>query len=91
MLARVRAIGKDLYRVEAFLTTDLGPQWVTVDETWHEDLALELREYVRYSASTRWVARKVRIFEAARRAAQEHPTENTTEEAAGYRQHFDND
>lgn len=72
MLARVTTLGKDIYQVEAFVTTELGPQWVIVAETRHLSEALELREYIRYYATTRWVARKRRYFEAARRAANEH-------------------
>ena len=72
MLAIVRTIGKDIYRVEAFVMTSNGPQWLPVGETKHENLALELREYVRYHATRRWIARKVKTFEAAQRAAQDN-------------------
>ena len=72
MLAIVRTIGKDLYRVEAFVMTSNGPQWLPVGETKHENLALELREYVRYHATRRWIARKIKTFEAAQRAAQDN-------------------
>ena len=72
MLAIVRTIGKNLYRVEAFVMTSNGPQWLPVGETKHENLALELREYVRYHATRRWIARKIKTFEAAQRAAQDN-------------------
>ena len=72
MLSRVRTIGKDLYRVEAFVMTSNGPQWLPVGETKHENLALELREYVRYHATRRWIARKNQYFEAAKRTAQDN-------------------
>ena len=87
MLARVKKEG-NIYKVEAFVTTELGPQWVTVDETRHEDLALELREYIRYYATTRWLARKKKYFKAAKRAAHEQAA---AQEVPGYWQHFDND
>lgn len=72
MLAIVRTVGKDLYRVEAFVMTSNGPQWLPVGETKHENLALELREYVRYHATRRWIARKIKTFEAAQRTAQDN-------------------
>lgn len=72
MLARVTTLGRDLYQVEAFVSTELGPQWVIVGETRHLSEALELRENIRYYATTRWLARKRKYFEAARRAAHEH-------------------
>ena len=72
MLAIVRTIGKDIYRVEAFVMTSNGPQWLTVGETKHENLALELREYVRYHATRRWIARRNKNFEAAKRTAQDN-------------------
>jgi hypothetical protein len=72
MLARVTAHGKDLYQVEAFVTTELGPQWVTIGETRHESEALELKEYIKYYATTRWLAHKKKYYEAAKRAAHEH-------------------
>ena len=67
MLAIVRTIGKDLYQVEAFVMTNNGPQWLPIAETKHKDLALELKEYVKYHASRRWIARKNKYFEAAKR------------------------
>ena len=72
MLAIVRTIVKDLYQVEAFVMTSNGPQWLPVGETKHKDLALELREYVRYHATRRWVIRKNKYYEAAKRAAQDN-------------------
>ena len=72
MLAIVRTIGKDLYQVEAFVMTSNGPQWLPVGETKHEDLALELREYVRYHATRRWIARRNKDFKAAKRTAQDN-------------------
>ena len=72
MLAVVRTIGKDLYRVEAFVMTSNGPQWLTVGETKHENLALELREYVRYHATRRWIARRIKDFEAAKRISHDN-------------------
>lgn len=72
MLAIVRTIGKDLYQVEAFVMTSNGPQWLPVGETKHEELALELCEYVRYHATRRWIARKYKNFEAAKRTAQDN-------------------
>ena len=72
MLAIVRTIGKDLYQVEAFVMTSNGPQWLPVGETKHEDLALELREYVKYHATKRWIARRNKDFEAAKRTAQDN-------------------
>ena len=72
MLAIVRTIGKNLYRVEAFVMTSNGPQWLPVGETKHENLALELRDYVRFHATRRWIARKIKTFEAAQRAAQDN-------------------
>ena len=72
MLAIVRTIGKDLYQVEAFVMTNNGPQWLPVGETKHEDLALELREYVRYHATRRWIARRIKYFESAKRTAQDN-------------------
>ena len=72
MLARVSTIGKDLYQVQAFVMTSNGPQWLPVGETKHENLALELREYVRYHATRRWIARKIKTFEAAKRTTQDN-------------------
>lgn len=72
MLAIVRTIGKDLYQVEAFVMTSNGPQWLPVGETKHKDLALELREYVRYHATRRWIARRNKYFESAKRTAQDN-------------------
>ena len=72
MLAIVRTIGKDLYQVEAFVMTSNGPEWLPVGETKHEDLALELRDYVRYLATRRWIARKKKNFEAAQLAAHDN-------------------
>ena len=72
MLATVRTIGKDLYQVEAFVMTSNGPQWLPVGETKHENLALELRDYVMFHATRRWIARKIKTFEAAKRTAQDN-------------------
>ena len=72
MLAIVRTIGKDLYQVEAFVMTSNGYQWLTVDETKHENLALELREYIRYHATRDWIIRKNKYFEAAKRTTQDN-------------------
>ena len=72
MLAIVRTIGKDLYQVEAFVTTSNGPEWLPVGETKHEDLALEMRDYVKYHATRRWIARRNKYFEAAKRIAQDN-------------------
>ena len=72
MLAIVRTIGKDLYQVEAFVMTSNGPQWLPVGETKHENLALELREYVKYHATRNWIARRNKDFKAAKRTAQDN-------------------
>ena len=72
MLAKVRIIGLDLYQVEAFVMTDNGPKWMPLGRTKNEDLAMELWEYVKYYASKRWVARKIKNFEAAQRAAHDN-------------------
>lgn len=70
MLAIVRTIGKNLYQVEAFVMTSNGPQWLPVGVEKYENLALELREYVRFHATRSWIARRNKYFEAAQRAAQ---------------------
>ena len=72
MLSRVRTIGNDLYQVEAFVMTSNGPQWLPVGETKYENLALELREYVKYYATKRWVARRIKDFEAAKRTSHDN-------------------
>ena len=72
MLARVRTIGKDLYQVQAFVKTPIGPQWKTLGETKYENLALDLEEYVRYYATRNWVTRRIKNFEAAKRTAQDN-------------------
>lgn len=72
MLARVRKEGR-IYKVEAFMTTELGPRWMTIEETKYESLALELREYVRYHATTQWVARYAGFYKATRKHAENTP------------------
>ena len=72
MLARVRKEGW-FYKVEAFVTTELGPQWVTIEETKYESLAMELREYIRYHATTQWVTRYARNYKATRKHTENTP------------------
>ena len=72
MLARVRKDGW-FYKVEAFVTTELGPQWVTIEETKYESLAMELREYIRYHAPTQWVTRYARNYKATRKHTENTP------------------
>lgn len=72
MLARVRKEGW-IYKVEAFITTELGPRWMTIEETKYESLALELREYIRYHATTQWVARYARYYKAAHKHTENTP------------------
>lgn len=72
MLARVRKEGW-IYKVEAFMTTELGTKWMTIEETKYESLALELREYVRYHATTQWVARYAGYYKATRKHTKNTP------------------
>ena len=72
MLARVRKEGW-IYKVETFVTTKLGPQWVTIEETKYESLAMELREYVRYHATTQWVSRYAENYKATRKHTENTP------------------
>ena len=72
MLAIERTIGKDLYQVEAFVMTSNGPEWMPVGVEKYENLALELREYVRYHATRSWIARRNKYFESAKRTAQDN-------------------
>ena len=72
MLARVRKEGW-FYKVEAFVTTELGPQWVTIEETKYESLAMELREYIKYHATTQWVTRYARNYKATRKHTENTP------------------
>ena len=69
MLAVVRTIGKDLYLVEALVVTDNSYKWVPVGEEKNLNLALELREFVKYHATRRWIARRNKDFEAAKRTS----------------------
>ena len=54
MLARIKKEGL-VYLVEAYLLAPKGREWMPISETKYETLALELREYVRYHASTQFV------------------------------------
>lgn len=72
MLAVVRTIGKDLYQVEALVVTDNGYQWLPVGVEKNYKLALELRDYVKYHATRRWIARRNKYFETAKRTAQDN-------------------
>ena len=72
MLAIVRTIGKDLYQVEALVLTNNGPEWLPVGVEKYENLALELRDYVRYHATRQWIARRNKYFDSAKRPAQDN-------------------
>lgn len=83
MLARIKKEG-GIYKIEAVVTSDNGPQWQTVCEAKTEERAIELREYVRYYAAESVVARLIRAYKAGHNVVD--PTEGPT-----CWQHFDND
>lgn len=63
MLARIKKEGW-VYIVEAYISTPDGPKWVPISETKSESLALELREYVRYHATTQYVNNMIEMYKA---------------------------
>ena len=64
MLARIKKEGF-VYVVEAYMLAPKGPKWLPINETKYEALALELREYVRYQASTQFVYNMYGMYRAA--------------------------
>ena len=64
MLARIKKEGS-VYIVEAYMLAPKGPRWLSINETKYEALALELREYVRYHASTQFIYNMYGMYRAS--------------------------